>query len=31
MENYTVCQLQKDMRYEGFLLIRSAEKRRQQG
>ena len=28
MENYTVCQLQKDMRYEGFLLIRSAEKRK---
>ena len=27
MENYTVCQLQRDMRYEGFLLIRSAEKR----
>ena len=28
MENYTVCQLQRDMRYEGFLLIRSAEKRK---
>ncbi len=28
MENYTVCQLQKDMRYEGFLLVRSAEKRK---
>ena len=28
MENYTVCQLQKEMRYEGFLLIRSAEKRK---
>ena len=28
MENYTVCQLQKDMRFEGFLLIRSAEKRK---
>ena len=28
MENYTVCQMQKDMRFEGFLLIRSAEKRK---
>ena len=28
MENYTVCQLQKDMRMEGFLLVRSAEKRK---
>ena len=28
MENYTVCQLQKDMRLEGFLLVRSAEKRK---
>ncbi len=28
MENLTVCQLQRDMRYEGFLLIRSAEKRK---
>ena len=28
MENYSVCQLQKDMRFEGFLLIRSAEKRK---
>ena len=28
MENYSVCQLQRDMRYEGFLLIRSAEKRK---
>ncbi len=28
MENYTVCQLQKDMRFEGFLLVRSAEKRK---
>ena len=28
MEIYTVCQLQKDMRFEGFLLIRSAEKRK---
>ena len=28
MENYSVCQLQKDMRFEGFLLVRSAEKRR---
>ena len=28
MENYTVCQLQRDMRYEGFLLNRSAEKRK---
>ena len=28
MESLTVCQLQRDMRYEGFLLIRSAEKRK---
>ncbi|MBR4577388.1 MAG: CMP-binding protein [Clostridia bacterium] len=28
MESYSVCQLQKDMRYEGFLLVRSAEKRK---
>ena len=28
MENFTVCQLQKDMRFEGFLLIRSSEKRK---
>ena len=28
MENYTVCQLQRDMRYEGFLLVRTAEKRK---
>ena len=28
MENYTVCQLQRDMRFEGFLLIRSSEKRK---
>jgi 3'-5' exoribonuclease len=28
MENYTVCQLQRDMRYEGFLLIRSSERRK---
>ena len=28
MENYTVCQLQRDMRYDGLLLIRSAEKRK---
>ena len=28
MENYTICQLQKDMRFEGFLLIRSAERRK---
>ncbi|MBR6966316.1 MAG: HD domain-containing protein [Clostridia bacterium] len=28
MENYSVCQLQKDMRYEGFLMVRSAEKRK---
>ena len=28
MESYSVCQLQRDMRYEGFLLIRSAEKRK---
>ena len=28
MENYTICQLQKDMRFEGFLLVRSSEKRK---
>ena len=28
MDSFTVCQLQRDMRYEGFLLIRSAEKRK---
>ena len=28
MESNTVCRLQRDMRYEGFLLIRSAEKRK---
>ena len=28
MENYTVCQLQRDMRFEGFLLVRSAERRK---
>ena len=28
MESYSVCQLQKDMRFEGFLLVRSAEKRK---
>ena len=28
MENYSICQLQRDMRYEGFLLVRSAEKRK---
>ena len=28
MENYSVCQLQKDIRYEGFLMVRSAEKRK---
>lgn len=28
MESYLVCQLQKDMRFEGFLMVRSAEKRR---
>jgi len=28
MENYTICQLQRDMRFEGFLLIRSSEKRK---
>ena len=27
MENYTVCQLMKDMRFEGCLLVRSAEKK----
>ncbi len=28
MENYTICQLQRDMRFEGFLLVRTAEKRK---
>ena len=28
MESYSVCQLQRDMRFEGFLLVRSAEKRK---
>ena len=28
MESYTVCQLQRDMRFEGFLLIRSADRRK---
>ena len=28
MEVYPVCSLQKDMRFEGFLLVRSAEKRK---
>ncbi len=28
MESYSVCQLQRDMRFEGFLLIRSTEKRK---
>ncbi len=28
MENYSVSQLVRDMRYEGFLLVRSAEKRK---
>ena len=28
MEQVTVCRLQRDMRFEGFLLIRSAEKRK---
>ncbi len=28
MENYTICQLIKDARFEGFLLVRSAEKRK---
>ena len=28
MEIYTVCQLQRDMRFEGFLLIRSADRRK---
>ena len=28
MESYSVCQLQRDMRFEGFLLIRSCEKRK---
>ncbi len=27
MENYTVCQLMKDVRFEGFLLVRSAERK----
>ena len=25
MENYTVCQLKPDMRFEGFLLVRGAD------
>ena len=28
MEQFTVCQLQKDIRFEGFLLVRTAEKRK---
>ena len=28
MDQYSVCTLQRDMRFEGFLLIRSAEKRK---
>ena len=28
MDQYSVCALQRDMRFEGFLLIRSAEKRK---
>jgi len=28
MEQYTVCQLQKDMRFEGFLLVKTAERRK---
>ena len=28
MESYSVCQLRKEMRFEGFLLVRSAEKRK---
>lgn len=28
MEQYTVCQLVRDTRYEGYLLVRSAEKRK---
>ncbi len=28
MENYSVCQLQRDMRFEGFLLVRTSEQRR---
>ena len=28
MESYSVCQLQRDMRFEGFLLVRSAERRK---
>ena len=27
MESYTVCQLQRDIRFDGILLVRSAEKR----
>ena len=27
MENYTVCQLKPDMRFEGFLLVRGADKK----
>ncbi len=27
MENYTVCQLTRDMRFEGFLLVRGAERK----
>ena len=27
MENYTVCQLKPEMRFEGFLLVRGAEKK----
>ena len=28
MESYTVCQMQREMRWEGFLLIRSADRRK---
>ena len=28
MENYTISQLQRDMRFEGFLLVKTAEKRK---
>jgi len=28
VESYTVCRLQRDMKFEGFLLVRSAEKRK---
>ena len=28
MEKYTVCQLQKGMRFEGYLLVRSADRRK---